>query len=401
MPTPTHHAITASPFAGGLPPLALYLHLPWCVQKCGYCDFNSYAQPDVLPEGAYIDALLRDLELELARLGGVRPLVSIYIGGGTPSLFSAAAMTRLLDGIAALLPLSPTTEISLEANPGTADAGRFAGYAAAGINRLSIGVQSLSRVQLQRLGRIHDPAQARATVAMARQAGFAHLNLDLMFGLPGQGLAAAGADLAAVLEMAPEQVSYYQLTIEPNTAFQRDPPSLPDPDLVDEMQQQGLAMLGAAGYTRYEISSCARPGHRCVHNLNYWTFGDYLGLGAGAHGKLTDAASGRVQRRTKLRSPRRYLAARDPTSGVRVLDAGDLVLEFALNALRLPAGFTLDLFPARTGLAPAAIADIVARAIDDGLMEQWPTARGQLRLRPSALGLRFLNDLIARFDTSP
>lgn len=350
---------------------------------------------------AYVDALLRDLEQELARLDETRPLVSVFIGGGTPSLFSAATIARLLAGINALLPLPAATEISLEANPGTADAERFAGYAAAGINRLSIGVQSLVAEQLQRLGRIHDPQQARAAVAMARQAGLANLNLDLMFGLPGQDLASARADLSEVLEWAPAQVSYYQLTLEPNTEFQRLPPLLPDPDLIDDMHQQGLVMLAAAGYTRYEISSFAQPGRRCAHNLNYWTFGDYLGLGAGAHGKLTDPASGRVQRRTKQRSPSRYLAAVDPTSGVRILDDADLVLEFALNVLRLPEGFTLDLFQDRTGLAPATIAGIVRQAVGDGLMEQWPTAHGQPRLRPSALGLRFLNDLIARFDTSP
>jgi len=381
--------------AAGPPPLALYVHVPWCVRKCPYCDFNSHAAAGALPEGAYIDALLADLDLELVHAGSERPFVSIFIGGGTPSLLSGAAIARLLDGIRRRGLLAANAEITLEANPGTVDAGHFAAYRQAGVNRLSIGAQSLSARHLRALGRIHDPGQVRAALATARHAGFDNVNLDLMFALPGQTLAQAGADLDALLALAPEHVSYYQLTLEPNTAFHHAPPPLPDEDLADDMQQQGLARLADAGYRRYEVSAFARPGRRCRHNLNYWTFGDYIGIGAGAHGKLTGSNGGGVLRRAKQRRPQAYLdgAARgDPVSSTRVLDGADLVLEFALNAFRLVDGVEAALFTRRTGLPAERIAAPAAAARREGLL-----ASGADRLRPTALGLRFANELIARF----
>jgi oxygen-independent coproporphyrinogen-3 oxidase len=387
-------------FAAGPPPLALYVHVPWCVRKCPYCDFNSHAASTALPETAYVDALLADLELDLdlkrAAAGADRPVVSIFIGGGTPSLLSGAAVARLLDGIRRRVRLAAAAEITLEANPGTVDAGHFAAYREAGVNRLSIGVQSLSARHLRALGRIHDPDQARAAVATARRAGFDNVNLDLMFGLPGQTLAEARADLNAVLALAPEHVSFYQLTLEPNTPFHHaPPPDLPDDDLADDMQQQGLDLLAAAGYRRYEVSAFARPGRCCRHNLNYWTFGDYIGIGAGAHGKLSDAATGQVRRRARQRGPAAYLESAvcgDPVSSERLLDDADLVLEFALNAFRLVEGVDVALFAARTGLAAARIGDPIASAVADGLLAADPG-----RLRPTGLGLRFANELIARF----
>lgn len=383
-------------FAAGAPPLSLYVHMPWCVRKCPYCDFNSHAAAGPLPEAAYLDALLRDLDLELARGAADTPLVSVFIGGGTPSLFSGAGIARLLAGIDARGLLTPATEITLEANPGAVDTGRFAAYRAAGVNRLSIGVQSLSAVHLQRLGRIHDPAAARAAVAGARAAGFDNLNLDLMFGLPGQTLAEARADLAAVLALGPEHLSWYQLTLEPDTAFFAAPPDLPDPDLLADMEDAGHADLGAAGFARYEVSAWARPGRQCRHNLHYWRFGDYLGIGAGAHGKHTDPRTGLVTRRSTQRSPATYMDAPEPTSSERLLSDADLLLEFALNACRLVEGFDLANFAAHTGLSPALLAAPIAGARADGLLAPPdPAAPGWVR--PTPLGLAFANELIGRF----
>lgn len=381
------------------PPLALYVHMPWCVRKCPYCDFNSHAVRDGIPEAAYIDALLSDLDAECRRLaaGPTRPLISIFIGGGTPSLFSGLAIRRLLAGVRARLALAPEIEITLEANPGTVDEAHFADYAEAGVNRLSLGVQSLSAGALERLGRIHTPDDVLRAVAAARAAGIGALNLDLMFALPGQDLTAAREDLERLIALEPTHISYYELTLEPNTAFYRQPPLLPDSDLADAIQQQGFALLAAAGFARYEISAFARPGYRCRHNLNYWRFGDYLGIGAGAHGKLSDASSGAVQRRTKQRHPEVYRQASEPTSAVRTLSQQDLIEEFALNALRLVDGFTTADFERSTGLSANRLEPGLRAAAERALVSRVDT-RNQIALRPTALGLAFLNDLIACFS---
>ncbi|MEA3273707.1 MAG: radical SAM family heme chaperone HemW [Pseudomonadota bacterium] len=381
------------------PPLALYVHIPWCVRKCPYCDFNSHAGPaGGLPEEEYVDRLLLDLEQEVARLDPVRPLVSIFIGGGTPSLFSGASITHLLRGVRGCIDLTAEVEISLEANPGTADAGHFAAYRKAGVNRLSIGVQSMSARHLGLLGRIHGPREVDAAVTAARQAGFDNLNLDLMYGLPQQSLEQARRDLEQVLALEPEHVSYYQLTLEPNTAFHAVPPALPGEDLAADMHLLGLEHLAAAGYVQYEVSAYAQAGRRCRHNLNYWEFGDYLGIGAGAHGKLTDASTHRVVRSAKLRHPSAYL---DPgkgaclESGRRSLDETDLALEFAMNALRLRDGFDRELFEGRTGLPFMRIATNVDGARAEGLL----CGDGD-RVRPTERGWSFLNDLLQRFASS-
>ncbi len=378
------------------PSPGLYVHVPWCLRKCPYCDFNSHARPERLPEAAYVAALLADLDADLRDQPEDRPVGSIFIGGGTPSLFSGAALARLLDGVRERLALTPSCEITLEANPGAVDSGHFAAYREAGVNRLSIGIQSLSAPLLRALGRVHDPEQAREAVGIARRAGFANINLDLMYALPGQDLPAAAADLKAVLDLAPEHCSYYQLTLEPNTAFAAAPPALPDADLAADIHDQGLALLAAAGFEHYEVSAHARPGRRCRHNLGYWTFGDYLGIGAGAHAKRTDPRSGQVRRSAKQRQPDRYLASAASAERIqtrRLLGDDDLTLEFALNALRLTDGVPLALFTARTGLPASRITPAADAARADGLLEPDPS-----RLRPTALGRRFLNDLVQYFD---
>ncbi|ADC63949.1 radical SAM family heme chaperone HemW [Allochromatium vinosum] len=384
------------------PPLALYVHLPWCVRKCPYCDFNSHpGGRESRPFDAYVERLQLDLDAELREPAARRPIGSIFIGGGTPSLFPGPAIRRLLDGIRARVELIPDAEITLEANPGTIDAAHFAAYREAGINRLSIGVQSLSTEQLERLGRIHTPEEAREAVRIARALGFDNLNLDLMFGLPGQTLDGARADLDALIALEPEHVSYYQLTVEPGTAFGARPPELPDGDLVADMGAEGAARLESAGYGRYEVSAYARRGRQCRHNLNYWRFGDYLGIGAGAHGKLSaqrapteSTMPWRVWRTEKPVHPNLYLNA-DPSQplGVRRdLSEADLILEFVLNALRLTDGFEPDLFTATTGLPWSRIAARLQAAADDRLLSLDPD-----RVAPTPLGRDFLDDLVARF----
>jgi len=378
-----------------LPPLALYVHIPWCLRKCPYCDFNSHALRGALPESAYVDRLLRDLEQDATHLSHSRPLTSLFIGGGTPSLLSGEAVASLLQGVRDLIDLPVGTEITLEANPGAVDAERFAAYREAGVNRLSIGAQSLSAWHLERIGRIHGPEEVHAAVTRARRAGFANLNLDLMYGLPGQSLTEAQRDLSEALALGSEHLSYYQLTLEPNTAFHQTPPHLPDEDLVADMQRQGVQMLASKGFGQYEVSAYARAGHRCRHNLSYWEFGDYLGIGAGAHGKLTDPARDRVERRWKLRDPAAYLEPDNKNrlvSGKQTLCAADLILEFAMNALRLREGFERTLFERRTGLAFERIAEGVDAARAAGLL----TLQGE-RIKPTELGYRFLNDLLQYF----
>jgi len=374
-------------------PLSLYVHLPWCVAKCPYCDFNSHARRSELPERAYVDALLADLERDLAETGG-RPLQTIFLGGGTPSLFSPEAIAVLLEGIARRAPVTPGAEITLEANPGTVDESRFAGFREAGVNRLSLGVQSFDDGLLKAIGRIHDAATAARAVESARRAGFDNLNLDLMFALPGQTQAQARSDLTRALSLQPEHISRYQLTLEPGTPFHHRPPSLPDADAAWDMQRQGGGLLRKAGYRQYEVSAWARPGRRCRHNLNYWRFGDYLGIGAGAHGKLT-LPGGRLVRTAKVRQPGYYLARAGGDARLaerREVTGGERAFEFMLNALRLNEGAPVGLFRRRTGLGGRSIARRVDRARRRGLL------RADLeRFQPTALGRRFLDDLVAEF----
>ena len=376
------------------PPLSLYIHLPWCVRKCPYCDFNSHAMRDGIPEAQYVDALIRDLEQSTPQVWG-REVVSIFIGGGTPSLFTPEAIDRLLVAVRTLLRISPVAEVTLEANPGTFDMARFRGYREAGVNRLSMGIQSFNPAHLQALGRIHDEREARAA-AEAALGLFDEVNLDLMYALPGQSLAQARRDLEAALRLAPPHLSAYHLTLEPNTPFAASPPDLPDDDLAADMQAMAEDMLGTAGYGHYETSAFAREGHRCRHNLNYWTFGDYLGLGAGAHGKLSSVE--RIERQIRLKHPHAYMQALLSADGMevvseqRALTRADRVFEFMMNALRLNDGFDPRLFEARTGLSIAAAEPGLALAERRGLVD-----RELHRLRPSARGRRFLNELLQGF----
>lgn len=374
-------------------PLALYIHIPWCAKKCPYCDFNSHPARGQIPETEYVQALLRDLDFELASAPEARPLTSIFFGGGTPSLFSGAAIGRILDGVAQRLALAPGIEITLEANPGTAEAERFRDYRSAGVNRLSMGVQSLDDRHLKALGRIHGAAEARAAVAMARTAGFDNLNLDLMFALPEQTLAEAEADLRGLLALGPEHISYYHLTLEPNTEFAAKPPKVPDSDSAYVMLEQGQARLAEAGYAQYETSAYAQPGRPAAHNLNYWRFGDYLGIGAGAHGKRT--LDGRVLRRARHKHPKTYLETAGGAAGVqeeRSVTGAELAFEYVLNTLRLHEGFALADFRARTGLGDAALEPAMGRMLSKGLLE-----RAGERIRPTALGRDHLNRLQMEF----
>jgi oxygen-independent coproporphyrinogen-3 oxidase len=372
-------------------PLGLYIHLPWCERKCPYCDFNSH-EARTIPETDYVDALLRDLEIDNGLAAG-RTVSSLFIGGGTPSLFSARSIARLLAGIGSLVDLSPSLEATMEANPGSAEAEKFAGFRAAGINRLSLGVQSFDDTQLQTLGRVHTSDQARAAVEYAREAGFNSFNIDLMHGLPGQTVAGAEADLRAALAFGPPHLSWYQLTIEPNTVFHKRPPLLPVEDALAEIQDAGEHILAAAGYRQYEVSAYSRDGFRCRHNLNYWSFGDYLGIGAGAHGKVS-FADGRIQRYAKKRQPADYMAAAGETFIARQheLSAFDRSGEFMLNALRLNEGFSLDQFSARTGQDAAVIEARLQGLEQRGLLE----TEGD-QIRASELGRRFLDSVIAEF----
>jgi oxygen-independent coproporphyrinogen-3 oxidase len=370
-----------------LPPLALYAHLPWCVRKCPYCDFNSHERGDALPEREYVDALVADLEAMLPALWG-RRLRSIFIGGGTPSLFSPEAIDRLLAAIRARLAVEPDAEVTLEANPGTAEAGRFRGYREAGVNRLSLGIQSFSDAKLVALGRIHSAQEARRAIELA-QASFENINLDLMYGLPGQTLEEARADLREGLRFGTPHLSAYQLTLEPNTVFYRKPPPLPQHDACADMQLAVEEMAAAAGFEHYETSAFARPGMRCRHNLNYWEFGDYLGIGAGAHGKISFAD--RVTRHERAKQPREYMASAG-TAQEKVIAPRELPFEFMLNALRLVEGVPAEMFEARTGLRATAILRKTQAARERGLLEE--DAR---RIRPTRRGRLFLNDLLQTF----
>ena len=381
-----------------LPPLTLYIHLPWCLRKCPYCDFNSHewratstAEADGMPESAYIDALIADLDAALPLIWG-RGVQAIFIGGGTPSLFSPQAIDRLLGDVRARLKLAPDCEITLEANPGTFERDRFRAYRAAGVTRLSLGVQSFNDEHLKALGRVHDRAQAIAAAEEAA-ASFDTFNLDLMYALPGQSLEQLDADLTQALALAPPHLSVYHLTIEPNTWFAKFPPQLPEDDIAYAMLDRITERTAAAGLARYEVSAYARQGHSCTHNLNYWQFGDYLGLGAGAHGKLSFAH--RIVRQVRVRDPQRYMAQALAGQAVAQSDdvaLADLPFEFMLNALRLKEGFTLAQFGERTGLAISAIRRPLEEAEARGLL-----ARDLHRVWPTERGMDFLSDLQAMF----
>ena len=380
------------------PPLSLYIHIPWCVKKCPYCDFNSHAQNGALPVDAYVEALLADLDRDLRDFGDAiasRPLHSVFFGGGTPSLFAPDAIARILDGVAERIAMPRDIEITLETNPGTVEHGRFDGYLAAGVNRLSFGVQSFDDDKLRRLGRIHSAADAERAMRDAREAGYANFNLDLMYALPQQTLEGALDDIERALALQPAHVSHYQLTLEPNTLFAAKPPKLPDEDSAWDMQEACQQRLAEAGYAQYEVSAYARDGLRSVHNVNYWTFGDYLGIGAGAHGKLSDAASGRIVRTSKFKLPRSYLehAARGDALGLpSEVPARDRPFEFMMNALRLNEGVARSLFDERCGVATDALHERVQAAHARGWLERDPA-----RFAPTVLGRRYLNDVIALF----
>ena len=377
-----------------LPPLTLYVHYPWCLRKCPYCDFNSHEHgkgPEVIPEDAYLAALRADLEQAVPLVWG-RKVHAVFIGGGTPSLLSAAGLDRLLSDVRMLLPVEADAEITLEANPGTFEAGKFAAYRASGVNRLSIGIQSFDDARLAALGRVHDGREARRAIEIA-QASFDNFNLDLMYALPGQDLAAAQADLATALAFAPPHLSLYHLSIEPNTVFAKYPPVVPDEDDAALIQDAVAEAAAAAGYDRYEVSAWARPGRRCRHNLNYWRFGDYLGIGAGAHGKLS--FPDRIVRQMRHRSPASYLAEAAAGRFVaeeHVVGPADLPFEFMLNALRLVEGVPAASFAERTGLSLSAIERPRRLAEERGLLEH-----DHAVLRATVLGQRFLNDLQALF----
>jgi len=384
-------ATLAGPRFATLPPLALYVHIPWCLKKCPYCDFNSHEAKGDAPEAAYVDALIADLEFALPSIWG-RRVVSVFIGGGTPSLFSAGAIDRLLAGVRARVPLSPDAEVTLEANPGTFEREKFSGFRAAGINRLSLGVQSFDPKHLRALGRVHDADEARRA-ADAALSIFGNVNFDLMYALPRQTVAEAEADLAAALAYAPPHLSFYHLTLEPNTLFHRHPPPLPDDETAADIEDAVDATLDAAGYRHYETSAHATRGRECRHNLNYWQFGDYLGIGAGAHSKLSFAD--RIVRQVRHRQPRQYLeqvAAGSPLQEEAAVTRADVGFEFMLNALRLTDGVPATLFAERTGYPLTLVRQGLESAEARGLMQSDPTL-----LRPTALGRRFLNDLQTLF----
>jgi oxygen-independent coproporphyrinogen-3 oxidase len=372
-----------------LPPLALYVHIPWCVRKCPYCDFNSHERSGALPEAEYIQKLFSDLENLLPSVWG-RRLTSVFIGGGTPSLFAPASIDALLSGVRARLTLEPGAEVTLEANPGTVEAARFRGFRDAGVNRISIGVQSFDDRMLARLGRIHSAGEARKAIDAAL-ASFERVNVDLMYGLPGQDLAEATRDVEQAIAAGAPHISAYQLTIEPNTVFFNKPPTLPAHDACADMQVAIERLLKEKGLEHYETSAFARPGQRCRHNLNYWEFGDYLGIGAGAHGKIS--FPGRITRHEQAKQPNAYLKG-DPMREAEIA-ASQLPFEFMLNALRLVDGFPSTLFHERTGLPFAAIQKNLEKAEHDGLLE-----RDLQRIRPSERGRRFLNELLQQFLVS-
>jgi len=382
-----------------LPPLALYVHMPWCVRKCPYCDFNSHVAPEQIPQRQYIDALIEDLQIDASAAQG-RAVVSVFFGGGTPSLFAPDEVGRLLEAARSLVPFAPDVEVTLEANPGTVEHGRFSGYRDAGINRVSLGAQTFDADNLRTLGRIHSSGDIARAVDEVRSAGIENFNLDLMYGLPAQTLQQALADLDAALALEPTHISHYQLTLEPGTVFYHRPPPLPDSDAIWQMQLDCQEKLAASGYEHYEVSAYARGGRRSRHNLNYWQYGDYIGIGAGAHGKLTwlateERARFTIVRSARIKQPREFLrrAAADRISDRFPVETADLPFEYMLNVLRLTDSFSEADFAARTGLGFETIARSLAEAQRKRLLQ----AEGTGRWRVTELGQRFLNDLQALF----
>lgn len=376
------------------PPLSLYIHFPWCVQKCPYCDFNSHEVKSSIDESAYITALMNDLQQEIPQTWG-RPVRSIFMGGGTPSLFSPESIDRLLSELRAMLNLSPNIEVTLEANPGTSDFEKFSEFRSAGINRLSVGIQSFENEKLQKLGRIHDRKQAIRAAEHAHNAGFKNFNLDLMFALPGQTLQQAIEDINTAIDLEPTHISYYQLTIEPNTYFHKHPPVVPDDELAWEMQTQGIEKLSIANYLQYEISAYSQPGFQCQHNLNYWQFGDYLGIGAGAHEKITIAPEQKILRQWKTRHPRDYLEnnmTEKRIAGSNFLTADDASFEFMMNALRLNEGFGINLFQQHTGLPIDRVENTLLQAEEKDWLK-----RDENNVKTTALGRQYLNELLQLF----
>ncbi len=376
------------------PPLGLYIHIPWCVRKCPYCDFNSHKVDQVMPEKAYIDALLRDLDRELPRVAG-RTIHSIFFGGGTPSLFSVGGIDELVCKIRQRTNLSAELEITLEANPGTLEKDKFNGFRDAGVNRLSIGIQSFQSQHLQSLGRIHSADEAGYAVESAHAAGFDNFNIDLMFGLPKQSLADALADVKRAIALKPSHLSFYQLTIEPHTFFYKNRPILPKEDIIWEIQQACYSYLNQCGYYQYEISAFAANSNFCQHNLNYWQFGDYVGIGAGAHGKITQSQTNKIIRYYKVKHPLRYLeimATDEPCGNESIVTEESRVLEFLMNALRLNQGFELSMYSQRTGLSATTLEPQLSACIDEGLLE-----RKEMTIRCTVKGRNFLDDVLSRF----
>ena len=376
-------------------PLSIYLHLPWCIRKCPYCDFNSHEiGVNMINDEGYVNALLRDLDFELPGIRG-RRINSIFLGGGTPSLFSTDAVDKLLSGIRARLDIPAEAEITLEANPGTAEGSKFREFSKAGINRLSLGIQSFDDDKLKSLGRIHNSQGSKDAITMAQAGGFRGINLDLMFGLPGQTVRDALDDLETAISFQPEHISWYQLTIEPNTVFYSDPPDLPDHDTLWEMQETGGRVLKNNGYQQYEVSAFSRENCQCAHNINYWQFGDYLGLGAGAHSKLTDHTAGRITRYARHRLPARYMelaGRKNVITESRLLTRTELPIEFMMNALRLIDGVPTGLMTERTGISIDEIGDLLRQAEAKGLI-----ARDMNQIKPTNRGTRYLNDLLQLF----
>ncbi|MBA6327334.1 radical SAM family heme chaperone HemW [Colwellia sp. MB02u-6] len=376
------------------PPLSLYIHIPWCVEKCPYCDFNSHALKHAIPEQDYISQLLLDLDSDITRFKlNNRPLHSIFIGGGTPSLFSAPAIEQLLTQVLQRFEHEADIEITLEANPGTVEADKFIGFFNGGVSRLSVGVQSFASDKLIKLGRIHDSEQAKVAAKLAHECGVKSFNLDLMHGLPEQTVAHALDDLKTAISLNPSHISWYQLTIEPNTAFHSRPPKLPQDEVLWNIQDQGIALLNQAGYQQYEISAYSKPEFQCQHNLNYWKFGDYLGIGCGAHGKITDVEKQTIHRTVKVKHPKGYLdISRKALDKLHTVSNEELPFEYMMNRLRLFSGFSLDEYQAYTGLSINSVLPILLKAQDKNLMEfngtHWSV---------STLGHRYLNDLLEMF----
>lgn len=374
-----------------LPPLSLYIHIPWCLQKCPYCDFNSHTVKDNLQETLYIDALLSDLRRDLEFFQINRTIQTIFIGGGTPSLFSAQAIERLLDGIHKLIHLSEQIEITLEANPGTFESDKFSDFRRIGINRLSIGIQSFNNQYLKALGRVHNGDEALRAVAIAFEAGFDNVNLDLMFGLPGQRLPEAIEDIKTAINLSPTHISYYQLTLEPNTWFHKYPPQLPEDDAIFQIQKEGQQLLAAHGYRQYEISAYGKEHRQCRHNLNYWRFGDYLGIGAGAHGKISRSLPDQIIRTAKAKKPEQYLLQQEMTL-CNTIELQQLPLEFVMNQLRLKQGFSSNHYQAVTGLAKETLEPALSECVKEGLLL---SENGHYRC--SDKGWNFLDSILEKF----